>query len=252
MTALLRRLGAYLLEPRRPARRLAAPSLDRRVPRVPPGPPLLGAARPPVAGAAAAAARGRPRRARRRARRSRPRARASCARGPARRPRSSASGGRPRARRAGDERRRRRRRRARRRPRARRLAAALEAHDLAATACGRLAWLALARRPGRAPSPRSGALLARWPRSRSSSPSPARAPRRFEPVLADADLALAVLPADAEAPLRELALAPLPGRRRDRRPAAARPAALGGAGRARPPALAPGRAVRGPSGRRRP
>ena len=94
-------------------------------------------------------------------------------------------------------------------PAARRVAAALEAEGLRATACGRLAWLALPDDPeDAAPVLRRGLALAAVPVVIAvAGPRPAA----FEPVLATADLALAVLPADAAAPLRDLALASLPG-----------------------------------------
>ena len=89
------------------------------------------------------------------------------------------------------------------------MAAALEAEGLRATACGRLAWLALPDDPeDAAPVLRRGLALAAVPVVIAvAGPRPAA----FEPVLATADLALAVLPADAAAPLRDLALASLPG-----------------------------------------
>jgi hypothetical protein len=94
-------------------------------------------------------------------------------------------------------------------PAARRAAAALEAERLRATACGRLAWLALPDDPAdAAPVLRRGLAVAAVPVVIAiAGPRPAA----FEPVLATADLALAVLPADAAEPLRELALASLPG-----------------------------------------
>jgi len=94
-------------------------------------------------------------------------------------------------------------------PAARRVAAALEAEGLRATACGRLAWLALPDDPPEAaPVLRRGLAVAAVPVVIAvAGPRPAA----FEPVLATADLALAVLPADAEEPLRALALASLPG-----------------------------------------
>jgi len=94
-------------------------------------------------------------------------------------------------------------------PGARRVAAALDAEGLRATACGRLAWLALPDDPAdAAPTLRRGLALATVPVVIAvAGPRPAA----IEPVLATADLALAVLPADASEPLRALALASLPG-----------------------------------------
>ena len=64
-------------------------------------------------------------------------------------------------------------------------------------------------------------------------------PEPLEPLLAELDLCVAVLPADIDPALRELAIARLPGARpRGRRAAPARPAALGGDGRPRPPPVA--------------
>lgn len=94
-------------------------------------------------------------------------------------------------------------------PGARRVAAALDAEGLRATACGRLAWLALPDDPAdAAPTLRRGLALATVPVVIAvAGPRPAA----FEPILAMVDLALAVLPADASEPLRALALASLPG-----------------------------------------
>jgi hypothetical protein len=94
-------------------------------------------------------------------------------------------------------------------PGARRVAAALDAEGLRATACGRLAWLALPDDPAdAAPTLRRGLALATVPVVIAvAGPRPAA----FEPILATADLSLAVLPADATESLRGLALASLPG-----------------------------------------
>jgi hypothetical protein len=95
-------------------------------------------------------------------------------------------------------------------PGARRLAARLVARDLPATACGRLAWLALD------PDPADAA--AQFRRCAASSGTPlvlavaGPRPEPFEPLLAEADLCLAVLPADVDPLLRELALARIPTR----------------------------------------
>ncbi len=94
-------------------------------------------------------------------------------------------------------------------PAARRLAAALEQDDLAATACGRLTWLALPDEPDRA--------VAAVRRALPAVPVPVviavagPRPAALEPVLAVADVGLAVLPPDAEETLRALALEHLPG-----------------------------------------
>ncbi len=97
-------------------------------------------------------------------------------------------------------------------PGARRLAARLVARDLAATACGRLAWLALD------PEPELAAGQFRRCRAAAGVPlvlavAGAR-PAAFEPLLEDLDLTLAVLAADIDPALRALALARLPGRAR--------------------------------------
>ena len=97
-------------------------------------------------------------------------------------------------------------------PGARRLAARLAADDLDATACGRLAWLALDADPSTA--------ARQFLRCRVTAGLPhvlavaGARPAPFEQVLAGLDLCLAVLPADADAALRELALAGLPSRAR--------------------------------------
>jgi hypothetical protein len=95
-------------------------------------------------------------------------------------------------------------------PGARRLAARLVARDLTATACGRLAWLAL--------DPDPAAAARQFLRCAGSAGTPlvlavaGPRPEPFEPVLAEADLCLAVLPADVVPVLQELALARIPTR----------------------------------------
>jgi hypothetical protein len=95
-------------------------------------------------------------------------------------------------------------------PGARRLAARLVARDLAATACGRLAWLAL--------DPDPAVAAGEFRRCLTVSGAPVvlavagPRPEPFEPLLADLDLCVAVLPADIDQALRELALARLPAR----------------------------------------
>jgi len=95
-------------------------------------------------------------------------------------------------------------------PGAGRVAARLVAHDLRATACGRLAWLALAPEPD--------AAAAQFRRCRTVAGVPlvlavaGARPPELEPLLAELDLCIAVLPADVDRALRELALATLPGR----------------------------------------
>jgi hypothetical protein len=97
-------------------------------------------------------------------------------------------------------------------PGARRLAARLGAHGLPATACGRLAWLALDDEPAAAAGQTERCLIA------AGVPvvlavAGARPPA-FERLLADLDLAIAVLPADIDPALRELAVATLRARER--------------------------------------
>ncbi len=97
-------------------------------------------------------------------------------------------------------------------PGARRLAARLGAHELSATACGRLAWLALECEPDAAADQVRRCL------SVAGAPvvlavAGARPPA-FEPLLAELDLAIAVLPSDIEPALRELALMTLRARER--------------------------------------
>ena len=95
-------------------------------------------------------------------------------------------------------------------PGASRLAARLVAHDLAATACGRLAWLLLE------PDPTTAAE--QFGRCRALAGAPlvlavaGPRPPEFEPLLADLDLCVAVLAADADGRLHELAVASLPAR----------------------------------------
>jgi hypothetical protein len=95
-------------------------------------------------------------------------------------------------------------------PGARRLAARLVARDLNATACGRLAWLAL--------DPDPDAAAGQFRRCRSAAGAPlvlavaGARPEPFEPLLADLDLCVAVLSPDIDPALRELAAARLPAR----------------------------------------
>ncbi len=95
-------------------------------------------------------------------------------------------------------------------PAVRRLAARLAAAELAATACGRLAWVTLAAEP------RQAAEQVR--QCRAIVPVPlvvaVAGPRvpAFEPLLAETDVTIAVLPAEAEDALRVLAVATLPSR----------------------------------------
>jgi hypothetical protein len=96
-------------------------------------------------------------------------------------------------------------------PGARRLAERLVAHGLAATACGRLAWLELDPDP-------AGAVL-ELDRCRAVLDGPwalavaGPRPEPFEPVLAHVGLSVAVLPPDADPALRALAAAAPAGRR---------------------------------------
>jgi hypothetical protein len=95
-------------------------------------------------------------------------------------------------------------------PGAKRLAGRLGAHGLPATACGRLAWLTL--------DPVASEAAGQWRRARSVAAAPAvlavagPRPEPFEPLLAELDLCVAVLPADIDPALRELAIARLPAR----------------------------------------
>jgi hypothetical protein len=97
-------------------------------------------------------------------------------------------------------------------PGARRLAARLVAHGLLATACGRLAWLALEQDPAAAAA-QAQRCLAIGGGPVVLAVAGARPPA-FEPLLAELDLAIAVLPADIDPALRELALATLRSRER--------------------------------------
>jgi hypothetical protein len=93
-------------------------------------------------------------------------------------------------------------------PGASRLAARLVAHELPATACGRLAWLLMDTAPGLAADQARRCLdmLAEPVVIALAGPRPAA----FEPLLAELELAVAVLPASADESLRALALAGLP------------------------------------------
>ena len=97
-------------------------------------------------------------------------------------------------------------------PAARRLAASLVHQGLAATACGRLAWLALPADPVRAVADVRRALGTAGVPAVLAVAGPR--PAALEPVLAVADLGLAVLPADTEPALRDLAVAHRPGAQR--------------------------------------
>jgi hypothetical protein len=97
-------------------------------------------------------------------------------------------------------------------PGARRVAAALAAEGLRTTACGRLVWLAL-------PDPAAeAAVVLRRALALAAVPVAIAVagprPEALEPILATADVAVAVLPADAGEPLRHLALESLPGQLR--------------------------------------
>ena len=93
-------------------------------------------------------------------------------------------------------------------PGARRLAARLAARDLTATACGRLAWLALD------PDPADAAR--QFARCTAAAGAPlvlavaGPRPEPFESTLADLDLCVAVLPADTDSVFRQLTLSRLP------------------------------------------
>jgi hypothetical protein len=97
-------------------------------------------------------------------------------------------------------------------PGARRLAAQLVAHGLPATACGRLAWLALEPQPATAAN-QFRRCLAVGGGAVVLAVAGAR-PQAFEPLLAELDLAIVVLPSDIDPALCELALATV--RSRDR------------------------------------
>jgi len=95
-------------------------------------------------------------------------------------------------------------------PAARRLAARLAAHGLPATACGRLAWLALDPAPGPAAAQAQRCIeLADAPFVLALA---GPRPPAFEPLLAALAVAVAVLPGDADPALHELARAGLPAR----------------------------------------
>jgi hypothetical protein len=93
-------------------------------------------------------------------------------------------------------------------PGARRLASRLTAHKLVATACGRLAWLALD------PDAEAAAVQVRRALAVAGAPLVLAVagprPEPFEPLLRGMDLAIAVLAPDAEPSLRALAAATLP------------------------------------------
>jgi hypothetical protein len=97
-------------------------------------------------------------------------------------------------------------------PGARRVAARLSATGLQATACGRLAWVML--------DPDPSAAAGQFRRCRTMMGVPlvlavaGARPEPFESLLAQLDVCLAVLPADADPGLSELALAQLPARAR--------------------------------------
>ena len=120
-------------------------------------------------------------------------------------------------------------------PAARRLSARLAAHDLAATACGRLAWLRL--------EPEADQAAEQARRCLAISDAPVvialAGPRAaaFEPLLSEVGTAIAVLPTDTDDPLRELVLSTLPTSRRaviaPLRPGPPRWAAMAGLGRLR-------------------
>ena len=96
-------------------------------------------------------------------------------------------------------------------PGARRLADRLAGHGLAATACGRLAWVDLDRDPEAAvvDVARCGVLAdAPWVLGVAGP-----RPEAFEPLLAGVDLGVGVLPADADPALRALVGATATGRR---------------------------------------
>lgn len=185
MTTLIRRLGAFLLEPSDPPASPSPPPPPSAPPAIPARAVVLGGAAhvPPVAAACAGELRSRGKAA----------AALVCLWRPGGDPLdedpASPAGATT--------------------PAARRVAAALEAEGLGATACGRLAWLALPDDPAEAaPVLRRGLALAEVPVVIAvAGPRPAA----FEAVLATADLTLAVLPADAAEPLRDLVLASLPG-----------------------------------------
>ena len=120
-------------------------------------------------------------------------------------------------------------------PAARRLAARLTAHELAATACGRLAWLPLEPDATRAVAQARRALAIAGVPVVTAVAGPRTA--AFEPLIQELGLTIAVLPADATPALHEPVLASLPaGRRAIRapmRPGPPRWAAMAGLGRLR-------------------
>jgi hypothetical protein len=95
-------------------------------------------------------------------------------------------------------------------PAARRLAARLADRDLAATACGRIAWLAL--------DAHAEAAASEFRRCRAAAGGPlviavgGPRPQEFEPLLREVDLCVAVLQPDIDPALRDLALAGIPSR----------------------------------------
>jgi len=97
-------------------------------------------------------------------------------------------------------------------PGARRLAARLAEAGLAATACGRLAWLALDAEPAKAVDEvQACRILASTPFVLAVVGA---RPEHFEPILAALGLSVAVLPADVDPALRTLTGAALPSGRR--------------------------------------
>jgi hypothetical protein len=97
-------------------------------------------------------------------------------------------------------------------PAARRLADTLDAEGLRATACGRLAWLALPDDAAEAaPVLRQGLPVAEAAGVPVVIAVAGPRPATLEPLLAIAELGLAVLPAEADEALRELTLTGLPG-----------------------------------------
>lgn len=97
-------------------------------------------------------------------------------------------------------------------PGARRAAARLTAAGLDATACGRLAWLMLDPDPSLAAGGfRRCGTVADVPRVLAVAGA---RPEAFEELLVEVDVCLAVLPAESDPTLRQLALARLPVRER--------------------------------------
>jgi hypothetical protein len=95
---------------------------------------------------------------------------------------------------------------------ARRLAARLVAHGLPVTACGRLAWLALEHDPIAAAGQARRCIAVTDVPVVLAIAGPR--PPALEPVLAEVDLAIAVLPPDIDPALPELALGTLRARER--------------------------------------